>query len=244
MPIRLLVNPDNSIPRLTARCAIRARIRAAFRSRRRSLAWSRKFRAECGDHGRPRRATRLSALCGVRCHVERTSQVHSPQAHAGQFIASSIGSRGIMLLCVALSLPFPASQANGSASTPTSDWQCAARTCCVPKMLHSCMEKIGAPTLTARFYRSDAGVEPLRDWLKSLPVIGRKAIGEDVKTVQFGWPPGMPLVAHLGNGIREVRTRLSTRVARVLFVLDGAAASTDAARTFVRQFSLPIALIT
>lgn len=83
------------------------------------------------------------------------------------------------------------------------------------------MEKIGAPTLTARFYRSDAGVEPLRDWLKSLPVIGRKAIGEDVKTVQFGWPPGMPLVAHLGSGIREVRTRLSTRVARVLFVLDG-----------------------
>ena len=66
-------------------------------------------------------------------------------------------------------------------------------------MIQSRMErKIGAPTLTARFYRSDAGVEPLRDWLKSLPVIERKAMGEDVKTVQFGWPLGMPLVALRG----------------------------------------------
>lgn len=45
--------------------------------------------------------------------------------------------------------------------------------------------------------------------------------GEDIKTVQFGWPLGMPLVAHLESGIWEVRTRLSNRIARVLFVLDG-----------------------
>jgi phage-related protein len=31
----------------------------------------------------------------------------------------------------------------------------------------------------------------------------------------------MPLVAHLGTGIWEVRTRLSNRIARVFFVLDG-----------------------
>lgn len=31
---------------------------------------------------------------------------------------------------------------------------------------------------------------------------------------------GMPLVAHLDSGIWEVRTRLSTRIARLLFVLD------------------------
>ena len=61
----------------------------------------------------------------------------------------------------------------------------------------------------------------MRDWLKALPVVERKIIGEDIKTVQFGWPLGMPLVAHLESGIWEVRTRLSTRIARVLFVLDG-----------------------
>ncbi len=65
------------------------------------------------------------------------------------------------------------------------------------------------------------GGEPVREWLKDLPVAERKTIGEGIKTVQFGWPMGMPLVAHLDSGIWEVRTRLSTRIARVLFVLDG-----------------------
>ncbi len=83
------------------------------------------------------------------------------------------------------------------------------------------MENKAPPTLGAQFFRTDAGGEPVRDWLKDLPVVERKTIGEDIKTVQFGWPLGMPLVAHLENGIWEVRTRLSNRIARVLFVLDG-----------------------
>ena len=83
------------------------------------------------------------------------------------------------------------------------------------------MEKKATPSLGARFFKTDAGGEPVRDWLKDLSVIERKTIGEDIKTVQFGWPLGMPLVAHLNGGIWEVRTRLSTRIARVLFVLDG-----------------------
>lgn len=84
------------------------------------------------------------------------------------------------------------------------------------------MEKKAPPTLGVRFFKTDAGGEPVRDWLKDLPVVERKTIGEDIKTVQFGWPLGMPLVAHLESGIWEVRTRLSNRIARVLFVLDGA----------------------
>jgi phage-related protein len=83
------------------------------------------------------------------------------------------------------------------------------------------MEKKSPQTLGARFFMTDAGGEPVREWLKDLPVVDRKSIGEDIKTVQFGWPLGMPLVAHLDSGIWEVRTRLSTRIARVLFVLDG-----------------------
>ena len=91
----------------------------------------------------------------------------------------------------------------------------------VPKTIQCAMEKRRGPTLGARFFRTDFGGEPVRDWLKGLPVAERKTVGEDIKTVQFGWPIGMPLVAHLENGIWEVRTRLSTRIARVLFVLDG-----------------------
>jgi phage-related protein len=41
-----------------------------------------------------------------------------------------------------------------------------------------------------------------------------------VKTVQFGWPLGMPLVDHLEGDIWEVRIKLDNRIARVLFVID------------------------
>jgi phage-related protein len=77
------------------------------------------------------------------------------------------------------------------------------------------------PVLEVRFFKTDAGSEPVRDWLKSLGAIERKTIGEDIKTVQFGWPLGMPLVDHIGGDIWEVRTRLDTRIARVLFAMDG-----------------------
>ena len=36
-------------------------------------------------------------------------------------------------------------------------------------------------------------------------------------TVQFRWPLGMRLVNHLGSGLWEIRTRLPTRIARILF---------------------------
>jgi phage-related protein len=78
------------------------------------------------------------------------------------------------------------------------------------------------PTLDVHFYASEPGTEPVREWLKSLPAIERKTIGEDIKAVQYGWPLRMPLVRNMGHGLWEVRIRLETRHARVLFVLDGA----------------------
>lgn len=39
------------------------------------------------------------------------------------------------------------------------------------------------------FFRTEAGGEPVRNWLKRLPLSGdRKRIGEDIKSVEFGWP--------------------------------------------------------
>lgn len=74
----------------------------------------------------------------------------------------------------------------------------------------------------AIFFRTESGREPVRDWLKSLPAPeDRKRIGEDIKTVEFGWPVGMPVCKPLGDGIHEVRSRLShNRIARVLFYID------------------------
>ena len=75
--------------------------------------------------------------------------------------------------------------------------------------------------LPAVFYRTDAGREPVREWLKGLPLEDRKIIGEDIKDVEFAWPIGMPLVRSMGNGLWEVRSSLPRgRVARVLFCVD------------------------
>lgn len=94
-----------------------------------------------------------------------------------------------------------------------------------PKMVQSkIMNAVkDGPRLTVRFFRQGAsGSEPVRDWLKALPPEEKKAIGEDIKAVQFGWPLGLPLVDHLDGDIWEVRTKLENRIARVLFVVDGA----------------------
>ncbi|HLJ22934.1 MAG TPA: type II toxin-antitoxin system RelE/ParE family toxin [Candidatus Acidoferrales bacterium] len=74
----------------------------------------------------------------------------------------------------------------------------------------------------AIFFRTEAGGEPVRDWLKGLSSSeDRKRIGEDIKTVEFGWPIGMPVCRSLGDGIYEVRTSLAqNRIARVLFYID------------------------
>lgn len=74
--------------------------------------------------------------------------------------------------------------------------------------------------LSVHFYVTDAGAEPVRDWLKSLSVHDRKRIGEDIRTVQYGWPLGMPLVRKMDSNLWEVRTSLPGRTARVLFTLE------------------------
>jgi phage-related protein len=70
------------------------------------------------------------------------------------------------------------------------------------------------------FFRTLSGKEPVREWLKALPLEERKTIGEDVKTVQFGWPIGMPVVRKLEPGLWEVRSRLKNRIARVIFTVE------------------------
>ena len=79
----------------------------------------------------------------------------------------------------------------------------------------------GLKRLPARFYRSDAGREPVREWLKNLEPEDRKVIGEDIKDVEFSWPIGMPLVRSLGRELWEVRSNLRHgRIARVIFCIE------------------------
>ncbi len=78
----------------------------------------------------------------------------------------------------------------------------------------------GEPVLRVIFYRSESGVEPVREWLKELRKEDRKAVGEDIKTAQFGWPLGMPLVRKIGKGLWEVRSNITDGIARTFFTVE------------------------
>lgn len=70
------------------------------------------------------------------------------------------------------------------------------------------------------FYQSENNNEPVRDWLKSLPREEMKKIGVEIKTVQFGWPLGMPLVRKMEANLWEIRVKLEDKIARILFALE------------------------
>jgi len=75
--------------------------------------------------------------------------------------------------------------------------------------------------ISAYFFRTDAGGEPVREWLKAMSREDRRLIGEDIMTVEFGWPIGMPTCRPMGDGLHEVRTSLTgNRIARVFFYID------------------------
>jgi phage-related protein len=80
------------------------------------------------------------------------------------------------------------------------------------------MAKDRLTEISVVFYRTAGGIEPVRDWLRSLSVDDRRTIGSDLATVQVGWPIGMPLCRPLGAGLWEVRSKLSNnRIARLVF---------------------------
>jgi phage-related protein len=75
------------------------------------------------------------------------------------------------------------------------------------------------PTLAVKFFRTNGGHEPVREWLKELDAADKKAIGTEIKTVQFGWPIGMPVVRKIRKSLWEVRVSLYERIARVIFTV-------------------------
>ena len=69
------------------------------------------------------------------------------------------------------------------------------------------------------FYRTTAGREPVREFLKKLPVEDRKVLGNDILAAQWKWPVGMPLCRPMGAGLHEIRTTLpSRRIARTFLI--------------------------
>lgn len=74
--------------------------------------------------------------------------------------------------------------------------------------------------LIAKFFVNDSGKEPVREWLQGLSKEDKKIIGIDIKTVEFGWPMGMPICRFLGDDLYEVRSHLSSKkITRVIFTI-------------------------
>lgn len=76
--------------------------------------------------------------------------------------------------------------------------------------------------LEVYFYKTSSGNEPVREWLKSLSKEDMKLIGFDIKTVQYGYPIGMPLtrILHNTGGLEEVRSNITNGIARVIFYVE------------------------
>jgi phage-related protein len=90
--------------------------------------------------------------------------------------------------------------------------------------------------LAVRFYRTPAGHEPVREWLRSLTKEQRKAIGETILEAQVGWPVGMPLVRKLERVLWEIRANIPpNEIARVIFTVANAPKSFLLLHGFVKK---------
>lgn len=86
------------------------------------------------------------------------------------------------------------------------------------------------------FYETQGGNEVILDFLRALPVEDKKVIGEDLKTVQIGYPMGLPLCRPMGDGLMEVRSSLpSKREARLLFAFDSETQSLLVLHAFIKK---------
>jgi phage-related protein len=87
----------------------------------------------------------------------------------------------------------------------------------VPLLVRSTVTYVGKLPRDVRFFATDTGNEPAREWLKGLSKEERTIIGEDLFTVQNLEIWKEPLVKNLGDGLWEVRSTLPNGIARIIF---------------------------
>ena len=75
------------------------------------------------------------------------------------------------------------------------------------------------PPMSMLFFKTESGNEPVKEWLKEFQPIDKKTIGEDIRTIQIGWPLGMPLVRKMDTDLWEIRVNISFGIARIFFTV-------------------------
>jgi phage-related protein len=69
------------------------------------------------------------------------------------------------------------------------------------------------------FFESEAGNQPVKEFLMSRTKGDRKEIGADIYKVQAGFPLGLPLVRKEDVDLWEVRSTIPDGVCRILFTV-------------------------
>lgn len=90
--------------------------------------------------------------------------------------------------------------------------------------------------ISVTFYETPAGSEVVLDFIRKLPQDDRKKVGLDLKTLQFGYPLGMPLCRHLRSQIWELRSSLpSGNEARLLYFFDSEKQLITVVNAFIKK---------
>lgn len=72
--------------------------------------------------------------------------------------------------------------------------------------------------MTVLFFKTDSGNQPVKEWLRELQPIDKKAMLEDIRTVQIGWPLGTPLVSKMDTDLWEIRVTISSGIVRIFLL--------------------------
>jgi len=82
------------------------------------------------------------------------------------------------------------------------------------------MDKCPVKRIYVKFYCLASGKEPVLEWLKTLDKTDKRIVGFDMKTVEEGWPLGMPLVEKLDKNLWEVRSNIKDGcITRIFFTI-------------------------
>jgi phage-related protein len=88
----------------------------------------------------------------------------------------------------------------------------------------------------ARFYRTAADREVVRDWIRDFSKEDQRILGRDLLKVQQGFPLGLPLCRSLGNGLWEIRSTLTGRIeGRMIFYFDSPLQSVVVLHGFIKK---------
>jgi phage-related protein len=74
-------------------------------------------------------------------------------------------------------------------------------------------------SLDAVFFETAAGNQPVREFILGLTREDRKEVGADIRTVQRGFPLGLPLVRKIKPNLWEVRSVIRDGICRVFFTI-------------------------